>query len=341
MNILIIFDSYFGNTKEAAVILSNKLRKYNTVEIAHVNNKKILNSLKAYEIIVIGSPTRYGRATKAIEKILKSKLPNKCIYYLFDTRMGKNFYFRTIIDKLFIPKGYALDRMKGFLLRRGYYVADTFYFKVEDTDGPLSYNNKQLDQWINKINSRYHKQNIILEDISLHHYNQLISIDNSESDYNKLLEPNRDLMSRLEYKVRNTKLKNALLNGRPTKWIFRKLIINKSDNRIIGYTHYYWKSRKNNWLEIGIVIFNKNDWGKGIGYKSLKLWIKTIFASNIDIVRVGLSTWSGNRRMVNLAKKLNFIEEGRIREAIESNGEYYDLITYGMLKKEWLETITS
>ena len=51
--------------------------------------------------------------------------------------------------------------------------------------------------------------------------------------------------------------------------------------------------------------------------------------------RIGISTWSGNYRMIKLAKKLNMKEEAKIREARIVNGEYYDAIKMGILKKEW------
>ena len=36
----------------------------------------------------------------------------------------------------------------------------------------------------------------------------------------------------------------------------------------------------------------------------MKIWINEIFEQNPELARIGLSTWSGNTRMMNLAEKL-------------------------------------
>lgn len=88
-------------------------------------------------------------------------------------------------------------------------------------------------------------------------------------------------------------------------------------------------------MEIGIVVFNEDYWGYGIGYKALKLWITRLFNEHEEIVRLGLSTWSGNKRMMRLAEKLGFLKEATYRKARIVNGEYFDSISYGILREEW------
>ncbi|SOS48870.1 Putative HD superfamily hydrolase (fragment) [Tenacibaculum dicentrarchi] len=112
-------------------------------------------------------------------------------------------------------------------------------------------------------------------------------------------------------------------------------IISNDKNEIIGEVSWYWKSKETNWLEIGIVIFNESFWGKGIGYLALKLWIEEVFNDKKEIVRIGISTWSGNYGMIRLAEKLGMIEEARYRKARIINGEYFDSVSYGILKSEW------
>ncbi len=65
----------------------------------------------------------------------------------------------------------------------------------------------------------------------------------------------------------------------------KKIIANSETNEIIGEVNWYWKSKETNWLEVGIVIFNQNYWGKSLGYKALKLWIKEIFIKFPQLVR--------------------------------------------------------
>lgn len=90
-------------------------------------------------------------------------------------------------------------------------------------------------------------------------------------------------------------------------------------------------------MEIGIVIFNEEYWGEGIGYIALKMWIDEIFNLNPKLIRIGLSTWSGNERMMKLAEKIGLKKEAVYRKARIVNNQYFDSISYGILKEEWKE----
>lgn len=115
----------------------------------------------------------------------------------------------------------------------------------------------------------------------------------------------------------------------------KRMIVNKNTDELIGQVNWYWVSQETLWAEIGIVIFNENYWGNGIGYKALKMWIDKVFADNPEFIRIGLSTWSGNLRMMKLAEKLGLKKEAVYKKARIVNNEYYNSISYGILKEEW------
>ncbi|MGO1990053.1 GNAT family N-acetyltransferase, partial [Mammaliicoccus vitulinus] len=54
-----------------------------------------------------------------------------------------------------------------------------------------------------------------------------------------------------------------------------------------------------------------------------------------DANRIGISTWSGNIRMIKVASKTGMIEEARIRKGRVVEGEFYDAIQMGILREEW------
>jgi hypothetical protein len=60
-----------------------------------------------------------------------------------------------------------------------------------------------------------------------------------------------------------------------------------------------------------------------------------MFNSLPEIVQLGIGTWSGNVRMVGLARKLGYLEEARYRRAVIVEGEYHDAVGYGVLREEW------
>jgi RimJ/RimL family protein N-acetyltransferase len=112
-----------------------------------------------------------------------------------------------------------------------------------------------------------------------------------------------------------------------------RLVI-ETDGQVIGTVSYYWEHKESSWLEAGIVIYDPAYWSHGYGSAALTLWIDHLFAT-MPLVRVGLTTWSGNQRMVRSAEKLGFQMEGRLRKCRLWQGEYYDSIRMGVLREEW------
>ncbi|WP_226670369.1 GNAT family N-acetyltransferase [Metabacillus litoralis] len=108
------------------------------------------------------------------------------------------------------------------------------------------------------------------------------------------------------------------------------------DGVVIGYVGYYWEYEQTKWLEAGIVIYDPSYWSGGYGTKALSLWIDHLFQT-LDIPRVGITTWSGNERMMKLAEKLGMKLEGRMRKCRYYNEVYYDSIRMGILREEWDE----
>lgn len=113
-------------------------------------------------------------------------------------------------------------------------------------------------------------------------------------------------------------------------------MIIEAGGETVGIITYYWEHRSSNWLEIGIVIYNSNYWNGGYGKEALRIWISYLF-KNLPIVRVGLTTWSGNVRMIRAAEKVGMCLEGRMRKCRIYQGVYYDSIRMGMLREEWDE----
>ncbi|MCL9777179.1 GNAT family N-acetyltransferase [Vibrio methylphosphonaticus] len=108
------------------------------------------------------------------------------------------------------------------------------------------------------------------------------------------------------------------------------------DDIPVGAVNCYWECEETRWLEAGIVIYDKEYWGRGIGALAIPLWVSYLF-ENKELERVGLTTWSGNPRMMSLALKLGFQQEAILRKVRYYNGEYYDSVKYGVLRSEWLE----
>ncbi len=112
------------------------------------------------------------------------------------------------------------------------------------------------------------------------------------------------------------------------------------DRQIVGTISYYIEDELSMWLEMGIVIYRSARWGSGMGTRSLVMWSSHLF-EHLPLVRVGLTTWSGNERMMRAAAKAGLQVEGRMRKCRIVRGQYYDSIRMGMLREEWEQKLSS
>ncbi|TCI36366.1 MULTISPECIES: GNAT family N-acetyltransferase [unclassified Exiguobacterium] len=116
--------------------------------------------------------------------------------------------------------------------------------------------------------------------------------------------------------------------GRDDMWVV------EVDGTVFGTVSYYYEDAGKEWLEVGIILHQSDRWNQGVGTRALKLWIDHLF-NTLSTVRVGLTTWSGNERMVRVAEKIGMQLEGRMRRVRVVRGERYDSIRMGMLREEW------
>ena len=131
------------------------------------------------------------------------------------------------------------------------------------------------------------------------------------------------------------KLRKAILDA---DWLVPRkqvVIADLATDRSIGTTNWNWKEKETNWRNVGIDIYDPRNRGKGLGFEALGLWTDHLFDVLPEIVRLGVGTWSGNVRMVGLARKLGFLEEACYRRAVIVEGEYYGDVGYGVLREEW------
>lgn len=107
------------------------------------------------------------------------------------------------------------------------------------------------------------------------------------------------------------------------------------DDKIVGSVGVGFEDGAlKHWLDVGITIYPEEMWDKHIGSQALKLFISYVFA-NYDLPHVGLTTWSGNPRMMHVASKIGMKQEACIRQVRFYNDKYYDSVKYGVLRDEW------
>ncbi len=104
--------------------------------------------------------------------------------------------------------------------------------------------------------------------------------------------------------------------------------------RAIGTLGLHRINQKDRSGTFGIAIGEKDFWSQGLGTDAARILIKYGF-EQMNLHRISSSVFDFNERSFRMHKKVGFKEEGRRRQAIYKNGQYHDLIEFGMLKEEW------
>jgi RimJ/RimL family protein N-acetyltransferase len=86
--------------------------------------------------------------------------------------------------------------------------------------------------------------------------------------------------------------------------------------------------------ELGIEIIDRDYWGHGYGRDAVRVLLDYAFRL-INVHRVWLTVNGNNERAIRCYRACGFVEEGRLREHIWSNGQYVDRVYMGILRSEW------
>lgn len=101
----------------------------------------------------------------------------------------------------------------------------------------------------------------------------------------------------------------------------------------VGIHRINWTSR-NGYL--GIAIFDKDFWNRGIGTEATSLILKYAF-EYLNLHKILLEVYEYNKRAIRVYEKLGFRREGVLRKNHYLKGEYHDVIVMGILKEEYFE----
>lgn len=86
--------------------------------------------------------------------------------------------------------------------------------------------------------------------------------------------------------------------------------------------------------EIGITIGDRDYWGRGFGRDAISLLVRHAF-DHRNLRKVWLHVNAGNERAQRTYSACGFVEEGRLRAHVWSDGHYEDLVIMGLLAGDW------
>jgi len=116
------------------------------------------------------------------------------------------------------------------------------------------------------------------------------------------------------------------------------VLIHEDNNveKLIGNCGLHAIDWKNRVAEVGITLGEKEYQSKGYGTEAMELLLDYGFKT-LNLNRIKLRVYEFNSRAINSYKKIGFVEEGRMRQAIFINGEYHNIIFMSILQEVWLK----
>jgi len=114
------------------------------------------------------------------------------------------------------------------------------------------------------------------------------------------------------------------------------IIEEKSSNKPIGWAtiRIHGFQLRNTAADVGLALGEKIAWGKGYGTETARLLLDEVFRQ-LNLHRAEWWTFADNNVSIQLAKKLGFKEEARLRDAVFFDNRYHDLVVLGLLKQEF------
>jgi len=140
MNVLVVYDSQFGNTEKVARAMGDALAEASRVEVCRAADASP-ELLQKVDLVIVGSPTQGFRPTKPVTGLL-DKLPRGALHgkktAAFDTRIDTAAMDSAVLGFIVDKVGYAAKSIARRLEKAGgRLIADPDGFFVEDTEGPL------------------------------------------------------------------------------------------------------------------------------------------------------------------------------------------------------------
>jgi len=108
----------------------------------------------------------------------------------------------------------------------------------------------------------------------------------------------------------------------------------EADGKFIGACALFQLDSVARTCALGITIGDKAYWGRGYGRDAVSLLLEYAFVFQ-NVRRVYLTVNGNNERAIRAYQACGFVEEGRLRAHVWSNGAYVDLLYMGVLRDEW------
>ncbi len=114
-------------------------------------------------------------------------------------------------------------------------------------------------------------------------------------------------------------------------------IVEAASGRLLGTSQFYRSAPCIHGLELGYILHDPADRGRGLASEAVKLFSDHLFAARPGVYRQQLVIEAWNVASWKLAERCGFVREGLMRSAGFGSGDPADCLLYGRTRKDWRE----
>ena len=134
-----------------------------------------------------------------------------------------------------------------------------------------------------------------------------------------------DINTAEQWIIENTENRNQELRG-----IYAK---NEHTEELVGISRLMFVDYESKNAEFGIYVGEKKYQGQGIGEKALRLMLKIGF-EELGLLKIYLKVSEENKRAIKLYQKLDFRQEGCLKEHYYHDGTFENVIFMALFQKD-------
>ena len=112
------------------------------------------------------------------------------------------------------------------------------------------------------------------------------------------------------------------------------VIVNKDDDRPVGLVGLHHLDPRDHHAELGLLIGDPADWGRGLGSEATRLVVAYGF-DTCNLHRIYLTVYEDNSGARRIYERMGFKLEGTLREHGFREGRWWDVHMMSMLAHEW------
>jgi RimJ/RimL family protein N-acetyltransferase len=111
------------------------------------------------------------------------------------------------------------------------------------------------------------------------------------------------------------------------------LVIENLEGQNVGFIHSHDIARRNGTFKYALGIQHRY-WGRGYGRAAVMIFLRYFFRE-LRYQKCTTAVYAFNERSIRFHESIGFRFEGRLRNMVYTNGEYFDELYFGLTSAEW------